>query len=87
MGVPAANIFVNEIDGNYQFSDDLHLAPGSGGIGGADDGTDIGIYGTASPYKPGNVPYNPHFRTAAIATSTNANGDLPVNIRVAAQPN
>ena len=65
----------------------MHLAPGSGGIGAADDGTDIGIYGSSSPYKPGNVPYNPHFRTATVAPATNPNGDLPVNIHVAAQPN
>ncbi len=87
LNVPAASIFVNETDGNYQFTDDLHLAPGSIGIGGANDGTDIGIYGSSSPYKPGNVPYNPHFRTASIATSTNPDGELPVNIRVAAQTN
>ena len=87
LNVPAANIFINETDNNYQFTDDVHLAPGSGGIGGADDGTDIGLYGSGSPYKPGAVPFNPHFRSAVIAPSTNANGDLPVNIRVAAQPN
>lgn len=87
LNVPPASIFISETDNNYQFSDDLHLAPGSGGIGGADDGTDIGIYGSSSPYKPGNVPYNPHFRSAAIAPATDPNGDLPVNIRVAAQPN
>lgn len=87
LNVPAASIFINETDNNYQFTDDMHLAPGSVGINGADDGTDIGIYGSSSPYKPGNVPYNPHFRSAVIAPATNGNGDLPVNIRVAAQPN
>jgi hypothetical protein len=87
LNVPAANIFINEVDNNYQFTDDMHLAPGSGGIGGADDGTDIGIYGSSSPYKPGNVPYNPHFRSSTIVPATDPNGDLPVNIRVAAQSN
>lgn len=82
-----ANTFVSETDNAYQFSDDLHLLPGSPGIGAGLDGTDIGIYGTSSPFKPGNVPYNPHFRSATIAPATNPNGDLPVNIRVAAQPN
>lgn len=83
----AAMTFVSETDGAYQFTDDLHLLPGSLGINAGNDGTDIGIYGTSSPYKPGNVPYNPHFRSAVIAPATNGNGDLPVNIRVAAQPN
>lgn len=86
-GVPAASIFVNETNGSYQYTDDLHLAPGSGGIGAADDGTDIGLYGSSSPFKPGAVPFNPHFSSATIAPATNANGDLPVNIGVAAQTN
>lgn len=87
LGVAPANVFVNETNDDYEFSDDVHLAASSPGIGMASDGTDVGVYGTNSPYKPGAVPYNPHFRSAAIATSTNPNGDLPVNIRVAAQPN
>jgi hypothetical protein len=87
LGVPLTEFFVNETDGEYQFTDDLHLVPTSVGVGAADDGTDIGIYGTSSPYKPGAVTYNPHFRSADIAPATNPNGDLPVNIRVAAQPN
>jgi len=87
LNVPTASIFVNETDNAFQFTDDLHLAPGSGGVGGAEDGTDIGIYGSSSPAKAGNVPYNPHYRQANIATATDANGDLPVTIQVATQPN
>lgn len=87
LGVDPANVFVNETNDDYEFTDDVHLAASSTGIGMATDGTDVGIYGTNSPYKPGAVPYNPHFRGATIATATNPNGDLPVNIRVAAQPN
>ncbi len=87
LGVPPASIFLNESDGDYQFTDDLHLAPGSGGVGGAADGTDIGIYGSSSPYKAGAMPINPHFRAASIAPATDVDGDLPVNIRVAAQSN
>ena len=82
-----ADIFVSETDNLYQFTDDLHLLPGSPGIAAGNDGTDIGLYGTSSPYKPGNVPYNPHYRQANIATATDANGDLPVTIKVATQPN
>jgi len=82
-----AMTFVGETDGAYQFTDDLHLLPGSPGIGAGNDGTDIGLYGTSSPFKPGNVPYNPHFLDATIAPATNPDGSLPVNIRVAAQPN
>lgn len=84
-GVAAASIFVNETDNVFQFSDDLHLAPGSGGIGMGNDGNDIGIYGTHSPAKPGIVPYNPHYQQAVIDPATNMNGELPVQIRTAAQ--
>jgi len=86
-GVVAANIFVNQLDLDYQFSDDLHMAVGSPGIAWANDGTDAGIYGSGTPYKPGNVPYNPHPSAAVIANSTNGNSELPVNITVIAQPN
>ena len=83
---PASSIFVNETDGSYDFEDDLHLAPSSPGIGAGNDGTDIGIYGTGTPYKEGVAPYNPHYQAATINGATNANGELPVNIRMAAQP-
>lgn len=85
LGVPVTDIFINEDNTNYDWTDDIHLQPTSAGVGMATDGTDVGIYGTNSPYKPGAVPFNPHYRSAAIDAATNANGDLPVNIRVAAQ--
>lgn len=84
-GVAAASIFVNETNDSYQYSDDLHLSPTSGGVGMGNDGNDIGLYGTHSPLKPGNVPYNPHYRQAEIAPSTDWNGALPVQVRTAAQ--
>ncbi|MBL7983198.1 MAG: hypothetical protein JNL52_15460 [Flavobacteriales bacterium] len=86
-GVVQSTVFVSETNGFYEVTDDLHMAPGGPGIAIGTDGTDAGIYGTSSPYKPGGVPYNPHYRSAVIAPATNPNGDLPVNIRVAAQPN
>lgn len=49
------------------------------------DGTDIGVFGTHAPMKPGHSPYNPHYQQAQIAPSTDWNGALPVNIRTAAQ--
>lgn len=85
LGVVATEIFVNEANGNFEWTDDLHLQATSAGVGMGTDGTDVGIHGTSSPFKPGAVPFNPHFRGATIATVTNADGDLPVNIRVAAQ--
>ncbi len=87
IGVAANALFANETDNSFQFTDDLHMAAGSPGIGWADDGTDAGIYGSSTPSKSGAVPYNPHFRSATIGASTLDNGDLPVTIRVAAQTN
>lgn len=87
LGVAVTDIFISEDNTDFEWSDDLHLQATSAGVGMATDGTDVGIYGTNAPFKPGAVPYNPHFRSATIAPATNGNGDLPVNIRVAAQPN
>lgn len=83
--VDPATLFVSETDHNYQFTDDLHMAAGSPGTGFGTDGNDVGIYGSTSPYKPGGVPFNPHFRQADIAPATNSSGALPVNLKVAAQ--
>lgn len=81
----ANSIFVNETDGSYQFTDDLHLAAGSPGHNAATDGTDVGLYGSSSPYKPGAVPYAPHYQLANIGTATNGALQLPVSFKVAAQ--
>jgi len=87
LGVPSSEIYMNEANLNFDWTDDIHLQATCVGVGMATDGTDVGIYGTSSPYKPGAVPFNPHFRSAAIAVATDGNGDLPVNIRAAAQSN
>ena len=85
LGEDASTFFVSETDDLYQYSDDLHMAPGSPGINYGNDGNDIGIYGSSSPYKVGAIPFNPHFKQAVIAPATNSNGELPVNLRVGAQ--
>lgn len=87
LGVAANSIFIDEADNNFTWDDDLHLQATSEGVGMATDGSDVGIHGSASPFKPAAVPFNPHFSSAAIAPSTNANSELPVNITVIAQPN
>lgn len=86
LGQDASTFFVSEADDLYQYSDDLRMAPGSPGINYGDDGNDVGIYGSSSPYKVGAIPFNPHYNQAVVAPATNSNGELPVNLRVAAQP-
>ena len=85
LGQDASTFFVSETDDLYQFTDDLHMAPGSPGMNYGNDGNDVGIYGSSSPYKTGAIPFNPHYNQAVVAPATNSNGELPVNLRVAAQ--
>jgi|GEM_PF-154446 len=82
-GVVLEGFFLNQDGWNFSYDHDYHLAnPGSYP---GDDGTQTGIYGTTGPYKDGAVPSNPHVRSKNIAVSTNANGQLEVQIKVAAQ--
>ncbi|AHW61731.1 hypothetical protein SAMN05444285_10984 [Draconibacterium orientale] len=58
---------------------------GASGIsisGTATDGTNAGIYGTATPYK--TIPYYPHINTANIATQA-VNNELGIDINAEAQ--
>ncbi|MBK7945580.1 MAG: hypothetical protein IPJ85_09840 [Flavobacteriales bacterium] len=87
LGAAANSIFIDEADNNFTWDDDLHLQATSAGVGMATDGSDVGIYGSPTPFKPAGVPFNPHVSSAAIGSSTNANSELPVNITVVAQPN
>lgn len=81
---PLADIFVNYDGGVFSYTYDFHMKEGSPGIAAGKDGTDIGLYGSESPYKPSAVPHNPHIRYVKIAKET-ASGQLPVEIHVSAQ--
>ena len=85
-GANDTTVFVNVLSSAFSWSNDYHMAAGSPGINYGNDGHDIGIYGTATPAKPGFVPYNPHYTGATIPASTDANGNLNIDIHVAAQP-
>lgn len=87
LGVAQSSIFISETDNNFTWSDDLHLQATSIGVGMATDGSDVGIYGSPTPFKSAAVPFNPHFSAVSVANSTNGNSQLPVNITVIAQPN
>jgi hypothetical protein len=86
-GVPYSEIFVNATGGQYTIDQsDLHLVPNSPGKNYGTDGTDIGIYGTAYPFKEGFVPYNPHISSRSVAPATDASGQLNISFKVVAQP-
>jgi hypothetical protein len=81
--VPLANVFVNYGNDGFKYAYDFHLkTPGS--FTGT-DATQVGVYGSAKPWKEGSVPANPHIQTKTIAEQTNANGTLQVQVKVAAQ--
>lgn len=65
----------------------FHLVSSCPGKNAGSDGTDVGIYGTANPFKEGGVPFNPHIQSAIITNATDGSGNLKVNIKVAAQKN
>jgi hypothetical protein len=76
---------INEVDGIYK--DNFRLIADSPYKNAGNDGTDIGIFGGAFPWKEGSVPFNPHFQSLKIAPKTDASGNLKVQITVAAQNN
>jgi len=81
------SIFINQAGNTYNIAHNYHLRPTCAGKNAGTDGTDIGLYGTTSPKKDGEIPYNPHIQTKAIPSSTDSQGNLNVNIKVKAQNN
>lgn len=71
--------------GEAIYKADFHLKSESPYKNAGRDGTDIGIYGGAYPWKEGSIPSNPHFQTINIAPKTDNSGNLNVKIKVAAQ--
>ena len=84
-GQPQPGIFVNQSGNTFDYSHNYHLQPNNPGKNAGTDGTDIGIYGGIYPWKEGSIPSNPHFQSIQIAPKTDANGNLNVKIKVAAQ--
>lgn len=75
------NVFVDPDKGDY------HLKSECLGKNKGSDGKDVGIYGTAIPFKENKLPSIPSFTTKVISPETDASGKLPVNIVVEAQDN
>ena len=77
--VPFSATFEDFNSGNY------HLKAASAGKNAANDGRDVGIYGTAFPFKESRLPSIPYFSVKAISPETDASGNLPVNLKIEAQ--
>lgn len=82
---PQASIFVNQTGYSFNYTHDYHIKDTSPGNNGGIDGTDVGIYGTTTPYKEGAVPAHPHIRLQNISPTTDGAGNVNVNIQVGAQ--
>jgi hypothetical protein len=68
---------------NYDY--DFNLLETFAGKGFGSDGNDIGIFSTDKSFKPSMLPEIPHIKSQNIATSTDENGNLKINIEVEAQ--
>lgn len=79
----APDILVNFLGNSFSYDEDYNLInpldfPGT-------TGNEVGIYGGLNPAKPGAIPTNPHFLIKNVATQTNTNGELEIEISVEAQ--
>jgi hypothetical protein len=81
---PQPSIFVNQSLNTFNYSHDYHLQPTSPGKNAGKDGTDIGIYGGAFPWKAGSVPTNPHIQYESVS-GVGEDGNIHVVVKVAAQ--
>jgi len=83
--IPQADIFVNQTGNTLSYAHNYHLKNPEKYIG--PDGTQVGLYGGAIPFKEKGLPSNPQIIRKSIGHQTDVNGNLPVNITVKAQAN
>jgi len=77
------DIYTNGYDSHH----DYRVKAGSLAKNAGSDGTDIGLFGGANPFKEGCFPSNPRIVSAVVAPETNAEGKLNISIKVEAFEN
>lgn len=82
-GVPSATILVNWTSTSFLYTDNYHLKTPQSYPG--YDNTEVGIYGGLKPWKEGSIPLNPHIQVKTISSKTDAQGQIQVQVKVAAQ--
>lgn len=82
---PLSSVFVNFTGGGFNADNDYHLLPTSVGVDAGTDGFDVGLYGTAVPYKEGAVPFNPQVTFEQVSGQTSEEGNIEVQVNVSAQ--
>jgi hypothetical protein len=81
--VAQTDIFINQTGNAFSYEHNYHLQSPETYLG--IDGEEAGLYGGTHGYKEGAVPSNPHIQIQNIATTTDADGILNVQIKAAAQ--
>jgi hypothetical protein len=78
------SVFTSLLDvNNFSFQNDYHMKYPNLYKGA--DNTEVGVYGGTTAFKEKALPSNPHIVSKSIATQTDLNGNLPVNIKAKAQ--
>lgn len=83
--VPADGLFVKKTKAGFDYDQDYHVLATSPAHNAGTDKTDLGIYGTASPWKEGSLPGNPHVQRVQSKTVSTLDGNLDVKTNVVAQ--
>lgn len=87
-GQDESTLFVNvPPQSNWSSAYNYNLSASSPGNNAGTDATDIGIYGTATPFKDGGIPFNPHFQVISVPSSVGAGSPLNITIQVQGQQN
>ncbi len=84
-GITAVNTFATATLFTYNQAFDYDVNTTSPANNGGDDSKDMGIYGGNIPWKIGAIPSNPHIAAKNINGTTDASGNLPVQITVTTQ--
>lgn len=82
---PITGLFKNKTKAGFDYDQDYHVLATSPAHNAGTDGTDLGIYGTASPWKDGSLPGNPHVQKVQSKTVSAIDGKLEVKTKIAAQ--
>lgn len=83
MNIDPTTIFVNQTGTVANYAHNYHLVNPTTYLG--TDGTEVGIYGSANPFKEQMIPENPHISLKNINTSTNTAGELQIEVKAEAQ--
>jgi hypothetical protein len=82
-GVARENFYMEQEGDKFDYTHDYNLQSPESFLG--TDGTQVGIYGGMHPWKEGSVPMIPHITRKNISHSVDADGNLKIEIDVAAQ--